>query len=464
MRTFLTTIGTLAMIILGVATTAAAAPTAWIVTTEFGTYGRVRSLDCADPWPVSGDLATIPGDAVGRHKDGKIFIVGRGSWDLIQIWDPADGFSLVREFSLGTGLNPQDIAFDSQGEAYISCYDAAVLLRVDPATGTVLGSYDTSAFADADGLPETSWMATVGDRLYITCQLLDRNDWYAPTGPGHLLVFDMATESWVDADPGTPGVQPVTLQGANPYTRILVGDGVLSVGCAGYFGLADGGVENIDLATHTSLGYEVTESELGGDVNRIRRDGADLIAVVNDASFNTSIRRTGTEGVQVLETLPGFYHGDIWLLGGDLYVADRTVGAAGLRVLDPLTGTERTDGAIPTGLAPFAFIPMENPPVADVPSFVTSSRVALGAPYPNPCNPTAFLPLTGMPGAEVHLDVVDLRGRRVRSDGLRLDGGGHAVYRFSGRDQRGRSLAAGVYGIIATIDGDSARRRVVLVK
>ncbi|RKZ15190.1 hypothetical protein DRQ50_07815, partial [bacterium] len=345
---------------------AAQQPAGWIVTTDYSTFGRVRSFDAADPWTVSADLAVIPGDATGRHHDGLVYILGRGQSNLMQVWDPAAGFALLDETSLGSGLNLQDIAFDTEGDAYVSCYDSAVLLRVDPVDGTVLDTYDTSMFADADGLPETSLMAVVGDLLYITCQRLDVNNWYSPTGPGALLVFDMVAEVWVDMDPGTAGVQPIALQGANPYTRILVDGDRLTVGCAGFFGVADGGIEGVDTSAGISTGYLHTEAELGGDINRIQRDGEDLLVVINDAAFNTSVRRAGAGGVDVLDALPGFVHSDIMLLGNDLYVADRTIGAAGLRVLDAVTGVERTAGAIATGLAPGLFIRSATAPVSGV--------------------------------------------------------------------------------------------------
>ena len=124
--------------------------TGWVLTTDYSTFGRVRSFALDDPWTVSGDRATIPGDAVGRYHEGKVYVVGRKGANLIQIYDPDAGFALVREFSIGAGHNPQDIAFDAVGEAYVSCYDEAVLLRVDVEGGTVLDAFDTSLFADAE--------------------------------------------------------------------------------------------------------------------------------------------------------------------------------------------------------------------------------------------------------------------------------------------------------------------------
>ena len=444
--------------------TTAVAQTGWILTTDYSTFGNVRSFTGDGPWSVSGDLGTIPGDAVGRHYGGLIYIVGRGTFNLLQVRDPGAGFALVDEFGLGSGLNLQDVVFDAQGEAYLSCYDSAQLLRVDPADGTILGSYSTAAFADADGLPETSWMTAVGDRLYITCQKLDRNNWYLPVGPGALLVFDTVAETWVDMDAGAAGVQPIGLIGANPNTRILVGDGTLTVGCAGVPGLADGGIETVDLATGLSLGYEVTEAALGGDLNRIQRHGADLLAVVNDAAFNTFVARSGPGGVTVLDTGAGFVHADLWVDGDDLYVLDRTGSASGLRVLDAVTGIEQTPGALNTGLPPFVFVLPGRGEVSATPLVASASNLRLAPPYPNPFNPATTVRLEGPADSEVRVEVFDLRGRRVRTAPVRTDGSGSAAYRFDGRDGRGRVLAAGVYLVTARSGGQFASRTVTLVK
>ena len=268
--------------------------TGWVITTDYSTFGQVRAFDLAQPWAVSADLATIPGDAVGRYHEGLIYIVGRGSANTLGVYDPAADFALVREFSLGAGRNPQDIAFAPDGTAFVSCYDSAELLAVDVQNGQVTATYSTAAFADADGLPETGWMAAVDDRLYIAAQLLDSANWYTPTGPGALLVFDMTARAWVDQDPVQDGVQPIALGGTDPYTRLQVfaTGGVMHarVGCVGFFGVADGGIEEVDLDNGVSLGFVVTESDLGGDVTGFVQQGEVLYVLVSDASFITSVR------------------------------------------------------------------------------------------------------------------------------------------------------------------------------
>jgi len=366
----------------------------WLLTTDYSTFGRARSFSLDDPWTVSGDLAAIPGDPSGRFHDGLVYIVGRGGANLIQIYDPANGFSLVREFSIGAGRNPQDIAFDAVGEAYVSCYDQAVLLRVDVTTGTVLETYDTSGFADADGLPETAWMIAREGLLYIACQKLDRNNWYEPAGPGTLLVFDMGNKTWVDMDGVSPGVQPIVLIGADPYTRIeVVGDGSggwnLRVGCVGLYGINDGGIEDVDPVSGVSLGYVVTEQDLGGDIAAFASTGDDIHVLVSDASFITSLRKfdSSDNSVTILKTGNGYVYADIsWDGKFQLYLADRTVGASGLRVFDTGSGAELTTGVLATGLPPFMFILPGMGDVSPVNSPVVQS-LQLSHAYPNPCNP-----------------------------------------------------------------------------
>ncbi len=450
-------------LLLALALPASAVETFWVVTTDYSNFGRLRAVDCSEPWAVSADLATIPGDAVARQHEGLVYVVGRGGANLLQVYNPAAGFALVHEFSLGSGLNPQDIAFDTTGEAYVSCYDQAVLLRVDVANETVVASYSTAAFADADGLPETSWMQVLDDKLYLTCQKLDRNNWYAPTGPGQLLVFDMAAESFTT---------PVDLVGADPYTQIeavIVGGAQrLRVGCAGFFGLTDGGIETIDPVTGTSLGYDVTEAELGGDVTAFATtDEGRLHVLISNASFITSLRSydLSTDQLTVLATGSGYVHADVAFDGDfQIFVADRTAGASGLRVFDTDSGAQLTSGVLPTGLPPFMFVMPETDTVSSVPVVPSVGTLALSAPFPNPSNPRAEMALTGRPGTSVSVAVFDLRGRRVNGSTVHLDSEGTVAWTFHGFDHRGRSLPTGVYRVVAQSETGYAARSLTLIK
>lgn len=432
----------------------------WVVTTDYSVFGRVQSFLPTSPWSVSGELAVVPGDAVGRWNDGLVYIVGRGGSNLIRVHNPENGFALVREFSIGAGRNPQDIAFDDMGRAFVSCYDETVLLQVDTETGTVVQTFDTSAYADSDGLPETGWLLVHENRLYITCQNLDRGNWYAPSGPGQLLVMDLDDLQWET---------PVSLTGANPYTKIRLGEnGKLLVGCVGYWAMMDGGIEIINPATNLSEGFLMTEDELGGDILNFVISGSGLHALTSSASFVTRISRANPAdgSVTPIVTSSGYDLADLaWDGDFQLYVADRQVGDAGIRVFDSLSGTELTSGAVATTMPPFQFI-LETP---DAPSAVPENSsfmgtLNLGLPSPNPCNPASVLTILDAPDQRVSVSVFDLRGRRLKQTTLRTDSSGRTTFRFDGYDASGSALPAGLYRIVAQSPGGFAAQSLILVK
>jgi hypothetical protein len=461
----------LPMLIVAAVAAAATADPGWVLTGDYSQFGRLRAFDQAAPWTVSSDLAVTSGDAVGREHDGRLYVVGRGGASVLQIYDPAAGMALVREFSLGVGRNPQDIAFDTQGRAFVSCYDEAVLLRVDVNAGTVVQTYSTAAFADADGLPETAWMLARGDRLFIACQKLNRPGGYVPSGPGTLLVFEMATGQWVDANPAVAGVQPITLAGGNPYTRLeatgVDGQERLRVGCVGSYGLLDGGIDQIDPLALTSLGWVVTEAQLGGDLSAfVSTTAASLYAVVaNVATFNTNLVRWNSGAVSLVRPGSGFVFADVaWDGGCRLFLADRTPFADGLRVFDACTGLPLIASPIATGLPPFSFVMPADPVAVPVPPASVAAALRLAAPYPNPCNPSAWLAVDGPADQVVQVRVTDLAGRGLGGSSLRLDAAGRGRIEFDGRAPDGRTLPAGLYRVTVSGTVGAASRSVTLLK
>jgi hypothetical protein len=283
-------------------------------------------------------------------------------------------------------------------------------------------------------------------------------------------VFDMAAEAWVDMDPEAAGIQPITLTGADPYTRIeTVADGAggwnLRVGCVGFYGIQDGGLEDIDPVSGTSLGYVVTEQELGGDITGFTGTGNEVHLLVADASFITSLLRfdPADGSVTVIATGTDYVYSDLaWDGDFQLFLADRTVGATGLRVFDTASGAELTTGTLNMGLPPFQFV-MPSSGVSAVPVSVTSALKIFPA-YPNPCNPTADLRIEGRPGGRIRVGVFDLRGRRVVDRVLTADGSGRTGFHFNGRDDAGHSLASGVYRVVVQDKKGFAARSLTLVK
>ncbi|MBK8167360.1 MAG: hypothetical protein IPK64_15565 [bacterium] len=456
--------GFIAALMVAPASGAAAQDRVAVIASDFNSVAYVTGFAVEAPWiatPVPGE--PVHHDAVLRWHDGLAWVVNRGGADNIQVLDPAAGFDTVRQFSLGLGRNLQDIAFRADGTAYVSCYDTAELLHVDPVTGQVLQVISTAMFADADGLPETGWLLVRGSRLFVICQRLDRDAWYAPVGDSYLLALDTATNTWLDCDAVQPGTQGIRLAASNPYMPIGTAGNRLLVGCTGFYGLQDGGVDVVDPDGLRSLGLEITEATLGGDLVDLEVTGASRHVIVADGGWVTRVKRYVPGGAPtVLLTGQAYDHADIaWDGDFQLFVADRRLSNPGVRVLDTDAGIQLTSGPIATGLPPALVIV---PPAGAAASVVPAvASLAMDLPWPNPANPLTRFAFTAAPAQAVRLRLFDLRGHLVREAALVADQDGRGTWEFDGRDAAGRAVASGVYRcVVQSAAGFAARSFTVI--
>ncbi len=458
------------------------------ITSDYSVSGSCASIGVLPPRPVETGLASVHSDAIARVYDGLVYVVNRLYADNVQVLDPAQDFATLRQFSVGPGTNPKDIAFVSSTRAYVSRYETPWLLEVDPTTGAVVDSVDLSVFADGDGLPESAAMVVVGERLFVAIQRIDRDYYWQPVAPSWLAVVDTETNTLVDVDPGTAGTQGIELTSTNPYTDILIGeDGTtLYVGESGGWTSLDGGIEAVDTTTLTALGHVITEAELGGDLEdfTLPFEGRGHAAIsVSSPSWESfcvafdwdageligTVWRTGEWSVPDVELHPGT---------GQLFVADRTYAAPGVRVFDAATGTQLA-GLLGVGLPPHDLVLLGDV-VTGVSEEVggdagdqgdgedgsTAWRRLVAA--PNPSRGDVTLALTGAsavapPGAPTECPVVvihDIAGRLVRK--LSVDRGGTAAW--DGRDSAGRPVASGVYFARATLRDGAVTARIALVR
>jgi hypothetical protein len=224
----------------------AAQSRAFVLATDFAT-GNVADVAFGAPPAATCNVAPTCADAVLRHHQGLLYVVERFGCDNIRVLDPNAGFGVVRQFSVGNGANPNDIAIVSPTRAFVTRYETAELWIVDPKAGTFVGSVSLAPFADADGIPEMNRMAVRNGRVFVTLQRVDRDNGFTPTDSSQVVVLDATTNALVDCDPVAPGVQGILLPFQNPTTEIVVdGAGRLVVGCTGAYGALDGGIARID--------------------------------------------------------------------------------------------------------------------------------------------------------------------------------------------------------------------------
>ena len=241
----------------------------------------------------------------------------------------------------------------------------------------------------------------------------------------------------------------------------------LFVATTGYWAVADAGIETIDLVTMQTGGFQVSEQDLGGEViSFVILDGEHGWCVVSDSSFRTRLKTFDPSGgaVTTVAASADYDYVDVAWDGADqIYLCDRTVGAAGVRVFDAWTALESTSAPVAVGRPPFmSVLPVESGATAV--GNPAPAHLALNAPWPNPANPHTSFSFTAHPGEQVRIDVCDLRGRRLRSVAASAGADGEGVYVFDGLDRTGRSLASGSYRAVVHGGGATASRSFTLVR
>ena len=465
-------ISVLAVSVLLLANSSSAQSDLFVITTDFST-GSTAFL-AANAAEAEVNLLGIHSDAVGHYHDGRVYIVNRLGQDNILVLDAMDLRTPLTQFSVGNGTNPHDIEIVASDKAYVTRYDAASLLIVNPQDGAELGEIDLSAFADADGLPEVSQIVRVGERLYLSCQRLDRNGGWGPADVSYLIVVDLATDTLVDVDSDAEGVQGIALSIANPNSMAVAGEQI-AVGVVVNFGDRAGGVEIVDTATNRSLGLAVSEEDLGGDItSMILVDQNRGYAVVADENFANSVRpfelSSGSVGAP-LENISGGFIPSLAVDGERLIVADRGSFAdptsAGLKFYDAATGA-LLRGPIDTGLPPQGIIVLGDVTVPTAVEETTDSlpqEFALEAAYPNPFNASVQIPFAvWQANTPVELTVHDVLGRTVRTLTSGTVAAGRHVLHWDGRNAAGEPVGNGAYLVQLRAGSQRAVGKVMLIK
>jgi len=278
----------LVLLLLMIPVLAQAAQTrAFVATTDFAA-GALSTVELGPPRTALNDRAAICSDATLRYAFGKLYAIERFGCDAIRVFDAAT-CTFQAQYSVGNGANPNDILVISPTKAYVTRYDNADLWVIDPSTGAFQSRISLAPFADRDGLPEMNRMTYHAGRVFVSCQRLDRDNFFSPTDSSLVVVINAATDEIVDADPAVPGVQGILLPRTNPTTEFATTpEGNFLLGCTGFYGSTDGGVVRLDPRTF-AVTEEVTEAALGGDINDVCVPPAPLgltraFCVISDAS------------------------------------------------------------------------------------------------------------------------------------------------------------------------------------
>ncbi len=406
-------------------TAAAAGPgkdaTIWVVTGSFGGGGTLVSVQRQSPWDAVTVATLDSPDAVVQTFGGLVYVVEPAT-DRIRVFDSAG--TEVRSFSVGQGTTPRDILGVTRTRAYVTRAGSTHLYRVDPQTGVGTDVLDLAMFADADGNPDMERMATDGSRLFIQLRKLAPLPEAIPDATGGAIaVVDLASESLIDAIPGTPEIDAIELAGPAPRLRMHVDDVgqflLVSATDGDHLSLG-GGVEFVDLQTLASNGFVLAEGKLaalGGFVMTGVSEGYFVFHtdIVPSNHLKTFTIDGGSEPGPEIVFDWGVYL-DALLFDPETGLLYMPAAAGGLHVVDTATNEPVTPQPVPLPGFPVDQVLGPVGSVADLTGDGVVGIVdlldllAAWGDCPAPCPPTcvADIAAAGGPGADCTVDILDL--------------------------------------------------------
>ena len=286
-------------------------------------------------------------DPVVRHIDDRVYIVNRLADNLTVI--DANSLTLVEQVTTGSGTNPQDVAFHS-GKLYVAALGAPGVLVLDTAdfSSGVTSTIDLAELDPEDGKPNCNSLAATGDRLFVSCGVLDDTDpFLTARGPGKVAVVDLTNDELVST---------LDLSTANPFGFLEAdGTGNLLVATVPNFGdPTEGCVQRIQTAGTVGVECAVENRELSGYASGISGPSDELWIAVTEG-FADDFKPLGklvrvVDGAVMPAVTPAEQRAfDVAACpNGSVVIADAS---GGLRVYDS-AGVELTSDVLDIGMPP----------------------------------------------------------------------------------------------------------------
>jgi len=329
-----------------------------MTTSVWGESGNTAIYDIETKTFIDNVLP-ISHDNVAKTDGDYLYILERYGSDAISKYDPSlisEG-SHIYQYSLGEGANPHDIVF-FDSKAYLLLYGSDRIWVVDPnaadKTSFKLGEIDISQWADADGSPEAHMGFVYNGMVYVVLQMYDLTTYSA--GTPVLIIIDPATDTVMDMDRNTDGIQGVDLIVKNVDMGSVLNN-ILYLGGTTY-GVSDEGVMKVDLNDPVNTQRKIiSEAEAGGYVAGVEVFNINLACIyMYDENYNRVPRLfdpvTGSLGNILPAPDAG---GGMVLVGNYLYVGVSEFSNPGMYVVDPAKN-ELVGDMFPTELQPSSIV------------------------------------------------------------------------------------------------------------
>lgn len=319
---------------------------------------------------VYPDLALAHSDTRLKHSSRHHFLINRYGFDSIMVFARDAALTQLGSFSVtepgSPSSNPHDLIIDAQGQMHVSFLGRdhlKVYDITDPSQVKLTRSIDLSAFADADGLPESSSIIQCEDTYFVLVQRLNRDQQWQPVDHSYLVPVHASSGALYDFD-GSDDDRPDAIQilGAGmsswrPDPRVPDGTKILAL---------NRGLQSIDLKTGqvASIIPEQVFADRGMEPWDIRN-----FAVSSDARwvwilaidgwpkhtiFRASLDQQGRDLAPVITDVESVAASMI-RVDNTLWLSDTTDGQSGVRLFEIQgdTLTESSDSPLNVGLPPY---------------------------------------------------------------------------------------------------------------
>lgn len=286
-------------------------------------------------------------DPVVRRFGDTLYIVNRYQHDNITLVD-ANTMTFIDQISTGNGSNPQDVAVVGD-KLYVPALDTVGVVTIDGQG--VMATIDLGNLDPFDGMPDCNSAYLVGDRLVVTCGLLQD---FVAVGPGRVVVIDTNDDSVVD-DFALATANPIGLLRPTPSGSRF--DGSLLMATYDFNDLTVGCVERIAVDPNIeSAGCVVQNTILGGYATGLAYGPDDVMYIAVTSGFDAQGAVAEVVAYQAVSgsvtgvvSEPGERTFDVALCPtGHLLFADAN---GGIRVYDA-EGNQLTDNVLDIGLPP----------------------------------------------------------------------------------------------------------------
>ncbi|MDA0334781.1 MAG: beta-propeller fold lactonase family protein [bacterium] len=363
---------------------------------------------------ASGEVARVdvgedPIQILHSADGGFLYVSNLGSSEITII----DAATFRIADRIAVAAQPLDMALSPDGATlYVSNSGASVLTAIDVETRKVLGFVSVGALAEGP-----YGIATSGDRVYVTDLNADEV----------LVVAGGTVVSRIPVN-GGPRSLATSADGTSLYvTSFNSGDltiidtardvveAVISMPVSGSFAIAIGPDGDRAYVTAHDDGVVIVVDLTSRQVSATIQVGADPRGLsFSPAGDRLYVTTSASNEIYIFAVDSHILLGTFAALGGP----------RGISIIDA-----PTQGPITT--------------VTDVVS--TPESWALSDLYPNPFNPEARLTLTLPVAGDVHVEVYNVLGQRVRHFELAGRPAGHHVLSWDGRNDLGHPVGSGVY-------------------